>query len=95
MAIGLRIKFVGGTQEQYEATNAQMNVEAEPPDGLIFHAGGPIDDGWGVIDFWESREKFDAFANGRLGQAIEQLGERGMPAPPDIKEFPVQSIIAP
>lgn len=95
MAIGLRIKFVGGTQEQYEAVNAQMNVAAEPPDGLIFHAGGPIDDGWGVIDFWESRDKFDAFLNGRLGLAIEELGDRGMPGPPDIKEFPVQNIIKP
>jgi hypothetical protein len=95
MAVGLRIKFAGGTQEQYEAVNAEMNVEAEPPDGLIFHAGGPIDGGWGIIDFWESREKFDAFLGGRLGQAIEQLGDRGMPGPPDIKEFPVQNIVEP
>jgi hypothetical protein len=93
MAIGLRIKFAGGTQEQYEAVNAHMDVEAELPDGLIFHSAGPIDEGWGVLDFWESREKFDAFLAGRLGQAIEELGDRGMPGPPDIKEFPVENYI--
>lgn len=38
MAVGLRIKFDGGTQEQYEAVNAQMNVEEDLPEGLVFHA---------------------------------------------------------
>jgi hypothetical protein len=95
MAVGLRLKFTGGSQEQYEAVNAQMNVQAEPPDGLIFHAGGPIDGGWGVIDFWESREKFDAFLGSRLAQAIQELGDAALPGPPEIKEFPVHNVIKP
>ncbi len=95
MAVGLRLRFAGGTQEQYEAVNAQMNVAAEPPEGLIFHAAGPVEDGWGVIDFWESREKFDAFLGGRLGQAIQELGDGALPGPPDVKEFPVHNIIKP
>lgn len=93
MAVGLRIKFNDGTQEQYEAVNAQMNVEGDPPDGLIFHAAGPIEDGWGVIDFWESREHFDRFLAERLAQAIEELGDQAPPGPPDIKEFPVHNTI--
>ncbi|HKB52133.1 MAG TPA: hypothetical protein VKC63_12000 [Solirubrobacterales bacterium] len=93
MAIGLRIKFAGGTQEQYEAVNAQMNVEEEPPAGLIFHSAGPIDEGWGIIDFWESRAQFDSFLAGRLGQAIQELGDKAMPGPPDIKEFPVHNFL--
>lgn len=95
MAIGLRIKFEGGTQEQYEAVNAQMNVEEDLPEGLIFHAAGPIEDGWGVIDFWESREHFDRFLAGRLGSAIQELGDRAPQGPPDIKEFPVHNLIKP
>jgi hypothetical protein len=93
MAVGLRIKFDGGTQEQYEAVNAQMNAEEDPPDGLIFHAAGPIDGGWGVIDFWESRGHFDRFLGGRLAQAIEELGDKAPPGPPDVKEFPVHNMI--
>jgi hypothetical protein len=89
MAIGLRIKFVDGTKEQYDAVNSQMDIEANPPDGLIFHAAGPIEDGLGVIDFWESRGKFDEFLANRLGPAIEELGDRAPQGPPDIKEFPV------
>jgi heme-degrading monooxygenase HmoA len=95
MAIGLRLKFAGGTQEQYEAVNAQMNVEAEPPEGLICHTAGPIEDGWGIIDFWESREQFDAFQGSRLVEAIQALGEGALPGPPDIKEFPVHNILMP
>jgi hypothetical protein len=93
MAIGLRIKFEGGTAEQYEAVNAQMGVEENRPEGLIFHAAGPIEGGWGVIDFWESREQFDRFLESRIGPAIQELGDRAPQAPPDIKEFPVHNTI--
>lgn len=93
MAVGLRIKFDDGTQEQYGAVNAQMNVEEDRPDGLIFHAAGPIDGGWGVIDFWESREHFDRFLAARLGPAVAALGDKAPPRPPDIKEFPVHNTI--
>lgn len=95
MAIGLWIKFNGGTEEQYKRVNAHMGVEEQPPEGLIFHAGGPMGDDWSVIDFWESREHFDRFLEGRLGKAIEELGDEAPPGPPDIKEFQVSNIIAP
>ena len=95
MAVGLRIKFADATEEQYEAVNAQMNVEASPPEGLIFHAAGPIEGGWGVLDFWESREQFDRFLAERIGPAIGELGERAPQNPPEIKEFPVSNTIKP
>jgi hypothetical protein len=93
MPVGIRLKFSGGTQEQYDTVHSHVNVEADPPPGLIFHSAGPIDGGWGVIDFWESRDAFDRFASERLGPAMEELGDRGMPGPPDLREFPVYSIL--
>ena len=95
MAIGLWVKFDGGTQEQYEAVNAQMGVDENPPDGLVFHAAGPAGEDWSVIDFWESREHFDRFFDGRLGPAIQELGDRAPQGPPQIKEFPVHNFIKP
>jgi len=89
MAVGLRLKFDGGTQEQYEAIHSQMDVDGNPPTGLVFHSAGPIENGWGVIDFWESREAFDRFAQSRLQPALQELGDQAMQGPPDIKEFPV------
>jgi hypothetical protein len=95
MAVGLRLKFPGGTQEQYDAAHSQMDFDRNPAEGLIFHSAGPSDGGWGVIDVWESREAFDAFLGGRLRQAIGELGDRGFPGPPDIKQFPVHHYTKP
>jgi len=93
MAIGLWLRFEGGTQEQYDAVNAEMGVEENPPEGLIFHSAGPTDAGWNVIDFWESREAFDRFQRERLGPAIAAMGDNA-PPPPNIKEFPVYNTIS-
>ena len=95
MAVGLRLKFAGGRQEQYEAVHRHMNVDGDPPDGLIFHMAGPIDDGFGVIDCWESRQQFDTFVENRLGPAVQELGDQALPGPPDIREFPVANFTKP
>ena len=70
MAIGIRIKLPGITQEQFDKAHDHINPDHTSPEGLLFHASGPIDGGWGIIDFWESREDFDAFSvadHGRHG----------------------------
>jgi hypothetical protein len=87
LAVGIRIKLAGVTQEMFDQANRDLDVDGNPPDGLLFHASGPIDGGWGVIDFWQSREQFDRFAEQRIGPAV---GSMGADAPqPDIREFPV------
>ena len=50
------------TQEQYDSAHDHINPDRTSPKGLVFHASGPIDGGWGIIDFWESRADFDAFS---------------------------------
>jgi hypothetical protein len=87
MAVGIRIKLTGVTAEQFDQLEASVNARTNRPDGLIFHASGPIDGGWGVIDFWESREQFDRFAAERIGPAMAAIGADG--PPPDVHEFPV------
>lgn len=91
MAVGLRLKFAGGTQEQYDAVHQHMGFEQNPPPGIISHCAGPIDGGWGVIDVWESREAFDSFIGGRVQPAMQELGDGGLPGPPDVKEFAVHN----
>lgn len=92
MAIGLRLKIAGGTQEQYDTLHSHMGVDDDPPEGMIFHAAGPIEGGWGIIDFWESREHFDRFQQNRLMPAFAELGDRAPQGTPEIKEFPVHNI---
>ena len=88
MAVGIRIKLPGINQEQFDKVNALVNAGGDPPKGMIFHASGPIDEGWGVIDFWESRADFDAFFGSRVKAAVDGSGVE-MSGAPDIKEFPV------
>jgi hypothetical protein len=91
MAVGIRIKLPGITAEQFDQIHDEVNPDRTPPKGLLFHSSGPIDGGWGIIDFWESRADFDAFApriaDGVAGAGIEAQGA------PDIKEFPVHEMI--
>src|SRR5208283_1266751 len=58
MAVGIRLRFAGGTQEQYQAVHDTVNASSPlgRADGLLVHSAGPIDGGWGEIDFWESAE---------------------------------------
>jgi hypothetical protein len=91
MAVGIRIKFPGMTQEQFDAVNTHVDPAGDPPKGLLFHASGPIDEGWGVIDFWESRADFDAFQEARIQPSVAAAGVQ-MQGPPDIKEFAVHEM---
>jgi hypothetical protein len=93
MAVGIRIKFAGLKQEQFDAVNARVDPSSDPPEGLIFHASGPIDEGWGVIDFWESRAAFDDFLKSRVQPAVAASGVE-MQGQPDIKEFPVHEMFS-
>ena len=93
MAVGIRLKLAGVTAEKMDQLNAAVDPDSNPPDGLIFHASGPIDGGWGAIDFWESRAKFDRFSEDRIGPAMAAAGVSG--PPPDVREFPVHEYFRP
>jgi len=93
LTTGIRIKLPGVTQEQFDAVHAEMAKLGGSPKGLEFHASGPIDGGWGVIDFWETRQDFDAFQS-RIQEGMAAAGV-AMQGPPDVKEFPVHETIHP
>ena len=91
MAVGIRIKLPGVTQQQFDTVDEALKASGETPKGLLFHSSGPIDEGWGIIDFWESRADFEAFAP-RITEGMAAAGvvPQGQP---DIKEFPVHEMI--
>ncbi len=87
MTIGIRVQLPGVTREQFE--NMDRSIGGEMADGLIFHASGPVEGGWRVIDFWETREQFDNFVAARVAPAMAEAGA----APPEIEEFPVHEYL--
>ena len=84
MSVFLVIRIPGGTQEQYDQVEAGLG-EPRLGTGQTYHVAGPTDDGWCVVDVWESREHFDRFVAERLGT---QLQAAGLGAP-EITEIPV------
>jgi len=79
MAVCLLIEPRGGTIEQYDKVMEKLEGSGGAlGEGQTFHACGPTDDGFMVIDVWESREHFDRFLQGRLGQALQEIN---MPQP--------------
>ncbi len=93
MTVGIRLKLQGVTEAQFDEVNSHVDPKSNPPTGLLFHSSGPIDGGWGVIDFWESRAAFDAFQP-RIQSSMEAAGVE-LQGPPDIKEFPVHETFQP
>jgi hypothetical protein len=89
MAICTRLRFNGGTPRQHESINAHLNVQVDPPEGLILHASGPVEGGWAMLDVWESHEAFERFAETRA------LPARSVPEVPDIEEFSLRDVVQP
>ena len=86
MAVGIKVKLAGVNAEQFDALNAAVDPVGNPPAGMIFHSSGPVDGGWLVIDFWESRDAFDRFTAERI---IPAMAASGASAHPEIEEFVV------
>ena len=72
MAIGVIFDGSGMSQEQYEQVNQLASPSNHPPPGMLFHAAGPRDGGFSVIEVWESQEALQEFFGEKLGQALQQ-----------------------
>jgi hypothetical protein len=74
MAILVSITLpVGVTLEMTDELVAEMNVVADPPAGLIVHAGYGEGERARAVDVWESKDAFDQFGQSRLGPAIAKV----------------------
>lgn len=60
MALAMLAEISDLTRAEYEAVVKKVN-ESGSPAGALFHAGGPIEGGYRVVEVWESREAADAF----------------------------------
>ena len=63
-----------------------MNVDDDPPEGLIVHAAGEVDGKWRLVDVWESEAAYERFRDSRLMPAVvaalgQEAVDAGPPAP--------------
>jgi hypothetical protein len=92
MAIAVVIDFAGGTAEKHDELVEAMGLTGQPASsvpGLIFHAAGPTETGWRVIDVWESEDDLTRFRNEQMMPAAMKIG--GVPRP-TVQVIPVHSM---
>ena len=90
MATAYLFEIAGGTQAMYdEAIKKLEAVGAGAPKGRTYHVAGPTDNGWRVVDVWDSQADWDAFMQGSLAAIMKEVG---MPMPA-ISPFPAHNII--
>jgi hypothetical protein len=92
MAIGVVMKFKGGTLEQYDQVIEKMGFEPTgqgAPAG-IFHWITQTDEGLMVTDVWETQEAFERFAQEQIGPYTAEVG---IPGPPEITYYQVHNYL--
>jgi hypothetical protein len=92
MAVAVQLDFRGVTLEQYDQINERIGLLPGGPASReeLFHWVTKIDDGFRVIDVWESREAFQKFAQEKLSPIYQEVG---VPHPPEIQFFEVHNYL--
>jgi len=89
MAYLLTHFWPGGTEEQYRTMLAKVHPPAGLPDGQIYHAAGPSDDGWTIVAVHESQDSWERFRDDILMPRMQQGIEGGFASPPEESTFDV------
>lgn len=92
MTIAVIQEFEGATLEQYDQVLSKMGFTpggTGAPGGL-FHWAAATDNGFQVVDVWESQEVFEKFAQETIGPLVAETGIAG---PPTVTILPVHSYL--
>lgn len=90
MPIAYLLEWPGVSQEQYDAVMEKLGGYGSLAPGGLFHAAGPSQDGWRVIEAWETKEAFEEFVTKRLGPALQEVG---LGLPPQPRAWPVHKML--
>jgi len=77
--INIRGPIAELTLAQYEQVMSEASPGNRAPSGLISHVGGPTDNGWCVVEVWESQQAQADFMGSRLGAAMAAAGITAVP----------------
>ena len=92
MAVVMSMHWPGTSLDQYERVRKDVKWETSVPKGAMFHVAWMAEDGFRVIDIWESEGDFQRFNEARLGPAIQRHGLQGTPT---VTFSPAHAIFAP
>jgi hypothetical protein len=93
VVVAVQLDFHGATLEQYDEITERIGLlpggPAVPQE--IFHWVAKTDDGFHVVDVWESREAFEEFEQVNLSPMYREVG---IPRAPEIQFFEVHNYLA-
>lgn len=92
MAFARLAFFPQGTQEQHEAVSEALGDAISDAPGRIVFAAGQSDDGFHLIQIWESEDALTAWVDAHLGRAFAAAGSRGYKYPPTVTDFEVSEV---
>jgi hypothetical protein len=80
----------------YEATHAEVMKTADGPldvAGFILHTARATDDGFEIVEVWESKEQADAFNRDVVWPAMQRSGAPADGPEPEVIEFQPDSVL--
>jgi hypothetical protein len=81
MAIGQILKFSGVGTDKYDAVRVELGWDTGKgmPSGLLAHAVGGTDEGFCVIEWWDSEDSWNSFFSSALQPAFGKVGDIPQP----------------
>ncbi|HEY8866609.1 MAG TPA: hypothetical protein VIM22_06725 [Solirubrobacteraceae bacterium] len=96
MAVGLLQEMDQVTADMYDAVSAKLDVQNNPPAGMIFHSGGEkAGGGMRIFDVWESEDAYRRFEEERLRPAIMEVSETPPEGPPRQEFYELRDFVKP
>ena len=91
MAIAILAEIPGLTREQYELVLTRVNVSGSPA-GALFHAGGPIEGGYRIMEVWDTSESAEKFYNSETLKAATAPLPAELQQPRVVMTWPVYGV---
>lgn len=81
--------------EAYDATHAEVMKATGPQQvpGFIVHMGREIEDGFEIIEVWETKDQAEAFNRDVVWPAMQRVGMAEGGPEPEIVEFQARVIL--
>jgi quinol monooxygenase YgiN len=67
----------GVTEAQYRQVFDRVAPNGQLHPGNLYHAAGPTENGWCVIEVWDSHESLEQFQQEKLGAALQEANITG------------------
>ncbi|GAC1344830.1 MAG: hypothetical protein NVSMB29_18690 [Candidatus Dormibacteria bacterium] len=94
MAEAFLTVFPEGTEEQFDTLIEAMGAgHTDQPERILF-AAGPSEEGWRIVQVWETAAGLERLSQEHLAPALAKIGDRGFPKPPTMVRFQVRHLIA-